>query len=259
VEHFTETEIEPGLFSVSIPSEALEVDRAEIAALCGYSTENTPEHFAGLINQAVETLPDKLNIQAGYRVIDFDVPAGQREQFEAGGILFDAHRIVITKLRGSTHAAFFICTIGPGMEEWAQQLHEANEPAFAYIVNNVASVAAEAATNLLHDHIGTEQYMKGLRATNRYSPGYCNWSVEQQHKLFSFFPEGFCNVTLTDSALMWPIKSVSGIIGIGADVFYREYTCGSCGISDCTYRTIRLARKKHERTETSDSKDFFQD
>jgi len=258
VDPLAQNEIEPGLFTVTIPVEALEVDRAEIAVLCGYTDGNIPLHFAQLIDQAFDALPAKLSIQGGYRVVPIEVPADQREQFILGDVSFDAHRIVTTKLRGSTHAALFVCTIGPGMETWAQE-QQSEDPAFGFIINNVASVAAEAAVNRLHDHIGTRQFMEGLRTTNRYSPGYCSWSVEEQHKLFSFFPEGFCGVRLTDSALMWPIKSVSGIIGIGTDVFYREYSCSVCGISDCTYRSIRLARKQHPRVDTPDSNSFFQD
>jgi hypothetical protein len=39
--------------------------------------------------------------------------------------------------------------------------------------------------------------------------------VAEQHKLFSLLPPGICGITLSDSALMHPIKSVSGITGIG--------------------------------------------
>ncbi|MCK7538940.1 MAG: hypothetical protein MZV63_52410 [Marinilabiliales bacterium] len=46
--------------------------------------------------------------------------------------------------------------------------------------------------------------------TNRFSPGYCGWDVAEQHKLFSFFKDNFCGITLTESALMNPVKSVSG-------------------------------------------------
>ncbi|MFN2335640.1 MAG: hypothetical protein ABR560_01615, partial [Bacteroidales bacterium] len=56
------------------------------------------------------------------------------------------------------------------------------------------------------------------------------------HKLFSFFKDNFCAITLTDSALMNPVKSVSGLIGIGRDVRYTSYQCHICDNKNCIYR-----------------------
>jgi hypothetical protein len=66
--------------------------------------------------------------------------------------------------------------------------------------------------------------------------------VADQHKLFSFFPENCCGVSLTESALMHPIKSVSGIIGLGKEVRYREYTCNLCGLAECFYRNRNMEK-----------------
>ena len=79
----------------------------------------------------------------------------------------------------------------------------------------------------------------GLKITNRYSPGYCGWDVSEQKKLFKILPEKFCGIELTDSCLMHPIKSVSGIIGIGKSVKFNEYTCNLCDEADCLYRNLR--------------------
>ncbi|MCK5694244.1 MAG: methionine synthase, partial [Bacteroidales bacterium] len=78
----------------------------------------------------------------------------------------------------------------------------------------------------------------GLHITNRYSPGYCSWNVEEQQKLFSLFPKGTCGISLSESSLMSPVKSISGIIGIGAEVKYREYTCEICPMLNCQFRKV---------------------
>jgi hypothetical protein len=78
-----------------------------------------------------------------------------------------------------------------------------------------------------------------MKITNRYSPGYCDWNVGEQHKLFSFFPDNYCGIRLTPSALMDPVKSVSGIIGIGENVKRNDYTCRVCDMKDCIYRRSR--------------------
>jgi hypothetical protein len=78
----------------------------------------------------------------------------------------------------------------------------------------------------------------GQTLTNRYSPGYCQWPVTDQRKLFRLFKGSPCGVILTDSALMNPIKSISGLIGVGANVQYREYQCDLCNIKKCLYQKI---------------------
>ena len=242
-ESILETEIGENLYAVQIAPEDLEIDILEVRALCGYS-DSIPEHFDDLIQSAIRELPGRCEIRAGYRVAAFSWAKDHPEHFGVGDTVFCADRIVTGKLRDASHAALFLCSIGPGMERWISELNAQHDLAFAYIVNTVASCAVESATNALHDHIGRMMNTRDLKITNRYSPGYCNWSVDEQHKLFSFFPEGFCGVTLTDSALMMPIKSVSGIIGIGSDVKYREYSCEQCKQKDCTYRVIRMAQTK---------------
>jgi hypothetical protein len=38
---------------------------------------------------------------------------------------------------------------------------------------------------------------------------------------------------------MEPVKSISGIIGIGENVRRRPYTCNLCDLKDCIYRKSR--------------------
>ena len=62
----------------------------------------------------------------------------------------------------------------------------------------------------------------------------------QQKKLFPLFPSAEpCGIRLTDSSLMLPIKSVSGVIGLGEDVRKLEYTCGLCTYDRCYRRKQR--------------------
>lgn len=234
-----ETKIEKHAFEVSIGFEDLQFDRTEIELTLGYSDGEIPVHFAGMIDEAVRQLPKRCDIRAGYRILDVQRPPARVDGLVIGGTFFNLDKIVTGQIKKSTQAALFVATIGPAMEEWSRQLLKGADPALGYIADVAASTAAEAVTNRLHDHVGERMRSMGLNITNRYSPGYCNWPVSEQHLLFSLLPKDFCGVTLSDSALMHPIKSVSGIIGIGPDVKWRDYICDRCGVKDCTYRQTR--------------------
>jgi hypothetical protein len=235
--------IEQNIFEVIINYSDLSVTKKEIELTLGYLNKKIPDHFSETVDEILEQLPRLCKIKAGYRILDFHKSDGRNDGAYIGEIFFGLQKIITGQLKKSEQAAFFVCTIGDEMEQWSKKLLNEGDPMMSYLIDTIASITVESATNLLHDHIGDEMQKLGLNITNRYSPGYCNWSVAEQHILFSFFPKNFCGVSLTDSALMIPIKSVSGIIGIGKEVKYREYLCDSCGIKDCTYRSKRVHKE----------------
>ena len=108
-----------------------------------------------------------------------------------------------------------------------------------YIYDVVGSEIVEAAADLMQESLEKAMIAAGKKITNRYSPGYCGWDVAEQHKLFQLLPDNFCRIRLTESALMDPVKSVSGLIGIGANVRMNPYTCSLCDLKDCIYRKVR--------------------
>ena len=54
----------------------------------------------------------------------------------------------------------------------------------------------------------------------------------------ALLPKDFCGITLSPSAMMRPIKSVSGVIGLGAGVKHNAYRCDLCDMREtCRGRT----------------------
>jgi hypothetical protein len=108
-----------------------------------------------------------------------------------------------------------------------------------YVFDVFGSLIVEEGMDRIQSFLKTKMQEEGLRITNRYSPGYCGWDVSEQKKLFGLLPKKFCGIELTDSCLMRPIKSVSGIIGVGKSVKFNEYSCNLCDEADCLYRNLR--------------------
>ena len=236
-----------GIFEVDIRYSDLNIDPEQIIAVLGYPEGKINPHFLEIIEEALDAAQRLSEIKAGYGILDFNGYDTTTGSIIIQGKKFKTDKIVTGQFEKAEQAAVFICTIGSTMGKWIKHLSDKGDPVKSYIADIAASTVTEAAADYLHDHIGSEMKSIGLNITNRYSPGYCNWSVAEQQILFSLLPKFFCGVALTDSSLMVPIKSVSGIIGIGKNVRYKEYMCDSCGIKDCTYRSIRKRESAKRR------------
>jgi cobalamin-dependent methionine synthase I len=149
---------------------------------------------------------------------------------------FEMGNIILRQLRGSEAFALFVCTSGLEFETYQQRLKEQGDMVRVFIADALGSVIAEKCADQMEKALQESIDKLGWMHTNRFSPGYCGWHVSQQQLLFPLFQGHTCGVKLTDSSLMIPIKSVSGIIGLGEKVRKLEYTCGLCDFKQCYKR-----------------------
>ena len=149
---------------------------------------------------------------------------------------FEMGNIILRQLRGSEAFALFICTSGLEFETYQHRLKEQGDMVRVFIADALGSVIAEKCADQMEKALQESIDKLGWKHTNRFSPGYCGWHVSQQQLLFPLFQGHTCGVKLTDSSLMIPIKSVSGIIGLGEKVRKLEYTCGLCDFEQCYKR-----------------------
>lgn len=149
---------------------------------------------------------------------------------------FDMGKIILRQLRGSEAYALFICTSGVEYETYQQRLKKENDMVRIFIADALGSVIAEKCADRMEELLQESIDKLGWHHTNRFSPGYCGWHVSQQQRLFPLFHGETCGVKLTDSSLMLPIKSVSGIIGLGPYVRHMDYSCGLCTFQQCYKR-----------------------
>jgi hypothetical protein len=146
------------------------------------------------------------------------------------------------------HLALFTVTIGERPGEEIARLFDENDFALAAMLDSAASAAAENAAELAERRYGEvlrgERWGRSDGGVLRYSPGYCGWHVSGQRKLFDHLGPEKIGVTLTNSFLMQPLKSVSGvIIAAHRDVhkFAASYPfCRECKTHECRDRIRAL-------------------
>jgi hypothetical protein len=222
---------------------SLNIAKSQIEKAMNYVPGNSPDPFSGLIDEVFNDVNNYCSIEGGYIVKD-DVSFDARNyRLIIDTTYFSVKKIVFSQIKKAEKAALFLCTAGAAIGEWSKKLMSEGETFKGYVVDVVGSEVVETAMDRIQDHLEEDMKQKGLFITNRYSPGYCGWDVSEQHKLFGFLPENFCNVKLSDTSLMYPVKSVSGVIGIGRGVSKQNYPCKLCDDRNCIYRDKRFSRQ----------------
>ena len=228
-----------GIFHTKAPFSDLKIDLNEMYLLMGYGNQAPDEQYIKQIDKMLYELSICCTPEYGYVV-----HPGKRldsETLQIAETILKPGKIITSSIREADHFAVFIATAGKGFDEWNQKIQHGDDMVRAFFADSLGSVLAEACVAVLKERFEREMTEQGLFVSNSYSPGYCDWPLVEQRKLFSFFPEQFCGVTLTESCLMVPIKSVSGIIGIGQHVKKRLYSCDVCTMTTCVKNRKKYA------------------
>ena len=211
---------------------------AEIRAFL-QSTDLGEDHPVNVfITEILPSLKDNPDIAGGYIIKDLqtlDIPTGR---IIIEDTMLPVGKQVCGYLKNSRYAALFVCTAGKLYTELSKQLNERGDFMEAFIVDAIGSLTVEKAMDSIQQQLGDSLQRESLHITNRYSPGYCNWALIEQQTLFGLIGDNPVGISLSESSLMSPVKSVSGMIGIGAEVTQRGYRCQACRDMNCIYRKI---------------------
>ena len=130
--------------------------------------------------------------------------------------------------------ALFVATLGERVSSRIAELFAVRDMALGFVLDAVASVSADLLTDRLAGRYRERTSRESTRVLG-YSPGYCGWHISAQRKLFERLRPGEIGISLNDSFLMEPIKSVSGVLVAGScevHRFHPEFSC--CDV--CTTR-----------------------
>lgn len=224
-------------FRYQIPE--LVIERKILAGVMGYEKGDLPELFGNYMDKAMEEAESLCEIGAVCQLFDAVKINSGDSTILADKVEFNTGNTVCRELENSEMLAFFICTAGKGISERSAALIKGEDPVLGYVLDILGSSVVEAACEKMKADLKKDPNLQDKNITNVYSPGYCNWEVVEQRKIFKIFDRNTCGVRLTTSCLMDPVKSMTGVIGIGKNVRCREYTCTLCDSENCIYRKLR--------------------
>ena len=143
------------------------------------------------------------------------------------------------------HLAIFALTLGPELSRIIEECFEENDYARGYMLDTIASQAAEMAVEDLEQRFADElSSPRGQNTVLAYSPGYCGWHISAQANVFRFLDPLRVGIQLNDSYLMIPLKSVTGVLVAGESeihLFSNNFPfCRDCKHATCRSRMERI-------------------
>ncbi len=208
----------------------------DIIKWLNYDLNNYPSFLDDAIQFSLNILVQNAKPRGGFVIISGEQILFGKNSISIHSVVLNSEKIISRYFKYACSLAIMLATIGEEPERISNKLIYEGDSLTGYILDCAASLAVEKTADLIEQNLNEIISAENLCSTNRYSPGYCGWNVNDQHKLFSLLPKEFCGIKLNDSAMMIPVKSVSAIAGIGKDVTKEDYDCELCDVDFCYKR-----------------------
>jgi|GEM_PF-2225244 len=189
------------------------------------------------IEEETEKALELLNPEVVYKeFLDFDI---QNDVILISGIPINSH--ILSRIAIDSESIYaFILTAGKEIEKEIERLNSQGRYFKSQVLDACGSVYVEALADLFMHNIESPLLRMDYSLSARYSPGYCDISLEQQSSIFALLKDENISVILTDTFQMIPEKSISGLFFKVRSELSRRYKqyyifCRECKNRLCKY------------------------
>ena len=191
-------------------------DMSETARYLGYRRATPPDaEVSALMQKAASEILAAMKPQAVFEI--FPATFGQLSQTLAPEVSFadvTLHsRDLSRNLAGCTKVALLAATIGPQVDALIRR-HSSLDPVYASILQATGAMFIEELVDLVNEEIKKIAAAEGLKTKPRYSPGFGDVPLQVQKDFFRLLPCTRIGLTLMDTLIMAPEKSVTAFVGI---------------------------------------------
>ena len=195
-------------------------DFKEVARYLGYRRATPPEaDVSALMEKAAGQMQAVMKPQAVFEVFDLTVDNPSSEVVSTGSTTLSFADVTLRSrdlgrnLAGCSKVALLAATIGPQVDALIRR-HSSLDPVYASILQATGAMFIEELVDLTNSEIKKIAAAQGLKTKARYSPGYGDVPLQVQKDFFRLLPCTRIGLTLMDTLIMAPEKSVTAFIGI---------------------------------------------
>lgn len=205
------------------------VDRREILRYAG--VRGDVSELDGLLDECIEESAAQLTYKVCWR--EFEIT--ERGNTLDLGIFSTDSADLRRNLRGCKGGVVFAATVGIGLDRLIAR-YGSISPTRALLLQAIGAERIEALCDAFNNEITARAKQNGQHTRPRFSPGYGDLPLEAQREFFSALDcSRKIGLTLNESLLMSPSKSVTAIIGTGDSACQLPEGCGACNKKDCVF------------------------
>ncbi|PKP54901.1 hypothetical protein CVT91_17620 [Candidatus Atribacteria bacterium HGW-Atribacteria-1] len=223
----------------------LKIDEDEVLRYQGYSKNKIKipsEVILQIIREEItrsHNLFEPQGIYSSIKIKQISFSDGRADL--KNGFSLNFSNSIINLLKGTSYLVLGVVTIGSSLENKVSEFFTQGEYPRAIALDAVGTVAVESLSRYIRNLVCQEAKEQYFKTTRYFSPGYGDWDISQQKDIFKIIPTNKIGVSLTESCMILPRKSLSWIIGIGKDIGMlskEKDACKICKLKNCQYRKL---------------------
>ncbi|WP_308685843.1 vitamin B12 dependent-methionine synthase activation domain-containing protein [Stomatobaculum longum] len=213
----------------------LELDYNEVYRYLGYRKGVPEGEVRHVVEQCVEDLVSQAELRSVARRFPLKFLGDNR--FLIGDMELES-RALSRNMRGCDEAYLMAATIGFAMDRLAARAAAIGRMSRAVIYQAAGAMLIESYCDALNRKLKEEAAAEGKFLRPRFSPGYGDLPLAIQPELFRVLEiQKHTGITLTESLLMMPTKSVTALIGVSPEDSHCVLQgCESCSKTNCSFR-----------------------
>jgi len=213
----------------------MKIDKKEVLRYLGYKNQKIDKNMTDLIEECCEEIIDICKENSVYEI--FDIENKDDQIFLLGSTLVLKDNDIKKLLVNSKKCVVMAATLGAGVDSKIAYYSKFNITK-GLIMDACATTAIEYLCDELQNEIMKNALEDNLFITNRYSPGYGDFSIDNGENILNVLDAyKKIGLSITANSIMIPRKSVTALIGLSEIQNKKSIEgCKSCKNVNCEFR-----------------------
>lgn len=217
--------------------DSISIDREEVLRYLEYKGQDIDNNLVEIIEECRNIAKDRINPRYTFRVYSIKQKYKGIIELEGTNLILESNDLYEI-LKDCNECILMAATLGINIEKDIKK-YSCTELTKGIIIDSCATTAIEEVCDRVQNEIENNILKNGQYLTFRYSPGYGDLSIEKNTEILNILNgQKEIGLTITNSGIMIPRKSVIAIIGITDKKVEQDKTsCSTCkNKSKCKFK-----------------------
>ncbi len=216
-----------------INNDSIKIDKSEALRYLGYKNKEVDEETERLLNESIKELRETAELKYVYRVFSLNK---ENSNISFENLINIKSKDLENLFKHCDKSAVMAATIGFEAEKRIKYYSVTNLSK-ALVLDACAASCIEFLCDLAENEIKELAAKEGCNLTFRYSPGYGDVPLSHQKEILSSLnAQKLIGLSVLDSSILIPRKSVTAFIGFTKDNVIYKKSCLNCSLyGNCSF------------------------